>query len=111
MNEYPLSQTEILHYTRLWCRQQGFGYKDLTDHPQIDDCVLLIKWQNQFGDCPPKWKKSIDRLWSYVYNHKYPLKQAHLRRLERITEAILNYRQRQQETRQKIRTLRKTHSS
>jgi hypothetical protein len=92
LDNLPLSNSEITHYTNLWCRNMGFKSKDLTEHPQIDDVILLVKWTKEFKDCPKFWRANIQRIWSYVYVHKMPMKQNHIKKLGKITEGIITWR-------------------
>jgi hypothetical protein len=111
LDTFPLSNSEKTHYTNWWCRRMGFKSKDLNEHPQIDDVVLLVNWTNEFWDCPKFWKPIIERIWSYVYIHKMPMKKSHIKRLEKITQGMIAWRSKRQMQIEKIRTLRKTVSS
>jgi hypothetical protein len=127
MAESPLSINEKNHYTNQWCCSIGVKSKDLgcgvkkdkdgkvkdnqLAHPQIDDVVLLTNWKKEFWDCPKFWKPTINNIWSYVYKHKMPLKDSHLRQLTKITKGIIKWRKTRDEQAYKVRTLRKTTSS
>lgn len=130
MNEQlPLTTSEKIHYTNLWCRQQGIKSADLGGeklvrdnktgkvktkqieaHPAIDDVILLRNWKKEFWDCPHFWKKDIERIWDYVYRKKCPMKATHLGKLKKITEGIIKWRKTRTEQTTKIKNIRQNQS-
>ncbi len=38
------SNSELNHLTNYWCRTLGIHSKDLVEHPQADDVVLLVNF-------------------------------------------------------------------
>jgi len=106
MNSYKdFEQEQLVGY---WVKRFGFTRKDLMSHPQIDDVILLCKIRDEFVDMNNYNRKAFNRIWTFVYNGKYPLKAKHLNKLKHISEHTLRKRRRQQEQRQKLRTLRKS---
>lgn len=111
MSQLRLTTPEKIHYTNLWCREKGIHSKDLENHPQADDVVLLIKWREEMWHKLNKSEQGFfAALWSYAYTHKYSLKQKHLIKLEKVTiEASNRYLKNmviKAQQRQKIRQLR-----
>lgn len=102
-----LSQSELNHYTNLWCKVKGFKSKDLELHPHIDDMILLITIREEYSDFFTQeqwdeWKK----LWVMVYSKKFSLKKFHRKTLEQITIKAIIRQSKQQLQRLKIKQLR-----
>jgi hypothetical protein len=119
IENFPISNSEKIHYTNMWCREQGIKNADLgtvsvkdgkikhnSGHPAIDDVILLRNWKKEFHDCPHFWKKSIERIWDYVYRKKCPMKKSHLGKLQKITLGIIKWRQTRTEQITKIKNIR-----
>lgn len=110
-NNFPLSISELNHYTNLWCREKGIHAIDLEKHKQADDVVLLVLFREQFWrDMTKAQQGSWAAFWSYSYTHKKPLKQKHLKKLENISYSAINTRHfkeiQKAEQRQRIKALR-----
>lgn len=74
------------HYTNLWCRQKGISIRDIEQHPQADDVIMLINWRDAMWDNLDKVQQgSFAGIWSYVYSYKKPIRQKHITKLESIT--------------------------
>jgi hypothetical protein len=98
----------INHFTNHWARGKGIHSIDLEKHPQADDVVLLINFKDEFRHKFIKTEQAqFNGIWGMVYAKQFPLKEKHLRQLEKIINDI-TYRQ---DKMAKIRTLRKTQSS
>jgi hypothetical protein len=112
MNLNLLTQSELkTYYTNVWCKEKGITAKDLGQHPQADDVVLLVKWREEMWiKLTKKEQGAWAAFWSWTYHNKYPLKRKHLIKLEKITlEAVDRHLKNsiiQSQQRQKIRQLR-----
>ena len=107
MSEEPLSKSEKTHYTNLWCREQGIKSRDLTEHDQIDECILLINFRNEFWlDMNQQQRGYWAAYWNRTYHRQFSLKDKHFRQLEAIINSVLFQRQQQQKRRQTIQVLR-----
>lgn len=107
-NALATEQEQLIAY---WVRKHGLKSKDLTQHPQIDDCILLIKIRDSHWK---KFNKSEQALWgaiwNWVYHNECSLKQKHITKLE---QAVINADQRhltklvkQAQVKQRIHQLR-----
>ena len=100
-----LEQEQLVGY---WAKKFSLiSRKDLTEHPQIDDVIFLLKIRDQLG----KYFNNIETgmwgfCWSYTYHKKCRLKKKHIRKLERLTTGILNRLQKQATQRQRIQAHR-----
>lgn len=102
-----LSQSEITHYTNLWCRSKGISSDDLTRHPQIDDIILLLRIKDEFGAEFTKSEQAIwGQKWGWCYNRKFALKNKYRLKLEQLCLTILARRQAKQKAINKIKQLR-----
>ena len=113
MATQPLSKSEITHYTNLWCRQQGFKSRDLDQHPQMDDVVLLVQIiQEYIKETSKAQRIQLLLLWQRVYERAQPLKPKHYQSLERLVLRLEQWRyhrqQRQHLLRQRIKALKRT---
>jgi hypothetical protein len=97
---FRLSNSEKAHYTNLWCREKGIHAKDLENHPQADDVVLLIKFREAFWYSMERSEQGVwAAYWSWTYTKALSLKQKHLKKLESIGNAVA-FRQEKQAQRQ-----------
>lgn len=102
-----LSKREKIHYTNQWCRSIGIRNKDLTNHPSIDDVILLVNFRNEFWQDLTKIEQATwSGFWSIIYHRHYTLKATHLVKLELMAQSALFTRQKQQQRQGKIRALR-----
>lgn len=87
--DYDLEQEQMIGY---WVRKHGLKHKDLSRHPHIDDCILLIKIRDSAWH---KFNKSEQATWGAIWNQVYhkqrALKKKHLTSLE---QAVINSHQR-----------------
>lgn len=102
-----LSISEQIHFTNLWCREQGIKSRDLTNHPTIDDAIFLINFRNEGWF----WMDSSDRgvwaaYWNRVYHKQFKLKDKHYTKLEKIAQAIIHRQQVRHQLSNKIKNLR-----
>ena len=109
MANLPLSQSEITHYTNLWCRSKGISAKDLEKHPQADDLVLLINIREATWHMLNSQEQGVwAAYWGWVYTKKFSLKNKHIKKLEAITyQALARYNNLEQ-ARKKIKVRRLT---
>lgn len=108
-----LSKSELAHYTNLWCKSKGISSKDLTEHPQADDIILLVNFRQELWQHMTKSQQaSWGAFWSYSYTWKKPLRKKHLTKLENISISAINTKKfkdiKAQEQRQRIRQLKQT---
>lgn len=97
----------VEHYTNLWCRQKGIHAKDLENHPQADDVVLLIKFREQFWPyMDAKEQGAWASYWSWTYTRKFSLKQKYLEKLAIIGNSATFKKQKQQERIATIKAMR-----
>lgn len=86
-----LTIKEINHYTNYWCKTKGITSKDLEQHPQVDDVILLVAFRDAMWD-----KLNVSEracwagYWSSVYVKKNKLKSKALTKLEQITIIATN---------------------
>jgi hypothetical protein len=109
MNIDQLSSSEKTHYTNLWCRQQGIKSRDLTNHPTIDDAILMIHIRNEFW----AYFDSSDRgvwaaFWKRVYHLQFKLKPKHLKKIERIVNSGIYRQQQDLKAKEKIKAIRES---
>lgn len=108
MDQWHTNQEQLIGY---WVKSRGLKHKDLTNHPQIDDCILLIRARDSY------WLKFTvserahwAAVWEWCYHKRKALKAKHLNKLEHnIMAAETRHTQRQQQaqiTRQKIQARR-----
>jgi hypothetical protein len=110
---YPLSTSELNHYTNSWCRSKGFKSKDLMSHPAMDDVVFLVQYRDALWTKLSKSEQAFwGALWDWTYYKGFRIKQKHLAKAEQIVldaEARYNWRQQQADkARNKIKELRQT---
>jgi hypothetical protein len=102
-----LGQSQIKHYTNLWCQSRGIQAEDLENHPQADDVVLLIKIREQFWNFLNKSEQGVwSAYWSSVYHKKFALKKNALTKLELITNSAIFKQQQQAKRQATIRAMR-----
>ena len=84
-------QEQLLGY---WVKQFGITSKDLNNHPQIEDLMLLIRWKAEFyHDSKSKHKRFFENTWNWVYYNKRALKEKQLSSLGYFAEGIIRHRQ------------------
>lgn len=124
MNEQtPLTNSEKIHYTNLWCKELGIKSKDLgcgftrtmngkiitlPQHPAIDDVILLIKVRQEFWSFFNAHERGIwAGYWKTVYHLGFPLKAKATKKIETIVSSGIYKQQQRQVQADKIRQLRK----
>lgn len=84
-------QEQLVGY---WIKRHGITKSDLTEHPQIDDVMLLIRWKDEFyRDGKAKHKRFFDNTWSWVYHNRLPLKANHLNILRHYAQGTIRHRE------------------
>jgi hypothetical protein len=102
-----LSINEINHYTNLWCREKGIHAKDLEEHPQADDVVLLINFRDAFWNIMTPAEQGVwAAYWGWTYSKALSLKKKHLKKLENIGNSLAFRQQQQAQRLEKIKVLR-----
>lgn len=102
-----LTRQQLQHYTNQWCYANGIKQRDLTNHPNIDDVVLLVNFRNEFWQDLSKIEQATwSGFWSIIYHRQFNLKAKHLAKLELMAQSALFQRQKTQERRGKIQALR-----
>jgi hypothetical protein len=102
-----LSSSQKQYYTNYWCKTLGIKSKDLEDHPQIDDVIMLIRLRQDLWSLMSINEQSIwSGIWSWVYHHKYILTKKNLDKLEKIVSNIQFRQQLHQAQRNKIKQIR-----
>jgi hypothetical protein len=103
MNEY---QQDYL--ISKWLRSKGLTVRDIEQHPQITDVILLSHWRDALWDDANLSERSFwGTQWDWAYIRQYPLKKKMLTKLENITTIINNRQQGKQQQRLYIQSLRK----
>jgi len=102
---FDLEQEQLIGY---WVKRYGFTKKDLDCHPRIDDVILLCRIREEFSDMNNYNRKRFNKIWNFVYFHKFPLKAKNLQTLKSLAEHTLRKRNRQQRQAQEIRNRRKS---
>ena len=87
--ERNTEQEQLVGY---WVKRFGINRKDLVEHPQIDDVMLLIDFARQFPDMNNHQQARFDRVWRWVYNGTLPLKTKHFKSLYRTGTTIRRWR-------------------
>lgn len=81
-----LSKSELEHYTNYWCKSKGISSKDLTEHPRIDDIILLLAFREAMWIKLNKAEQGCwSGYWSSIYHKRNRLKGKALKKLEQIT--------------------------
>lgn len=102
-----LTKKQLQHFTNIWCRENGIKQRDLTNHPNIDDVILLVNFRNEFWRDLTKIEQATwSGFWSIIYHRHFTLKAKHLAKLELMAQSALFQRQRTQQRRSKIQALR-----
>lgn len=89
MTHQEQTQEQLVGY---WIKRFGISKRDLDNHPQIDDVMLLIKFAREFKDINNYRQKQFTRIWRWVYTNQMPLKAKHLRQLNHIGEQLIRFR-------------------
>ena len=86
MNLNLLTQSELkTYYTNVWVRTKGLKIRDITNHPQIDDAILLVKIRDEYWQFFNAGNKGLwAALWDKVYHLQFNLKAKHLKKLEQL---------------------------
>ncbi len=102
-----LTKKELQHFTNMWCQTNGIKQRDLTNHPNIDDVILLVNFRNEFWSDLTKIEQATwSGFWSIIYHRQFSLKAKHLAKLESIAQSAIFTRQRHQQRQGKIKALR-----
>lgn len=86
-------------------RKLGVSRKDLVNHPQVNDVMLLIKYRDEFVDMNHYHKNKFDSAWRWCYSNKYALKRKHLNWLEHGAKHTINKRKNQARAQAKAQAL------
>jgi hypothetical protein len=110
-NQYPLSSSEVTHYTNWWCRSKGIKSKDLDSHPSINDVVFLIQFRDAMWSKLNKSEQAFwGAIWDWTYHKGFQLKKKHLTKAEQVVvDAETRYQAKQNQiikARNKISQLR-----
>ena len=102
-----ISQREITKIANDFCRSKGISYSDLTNHPNLDDVMILIRIRDSYWDVLTSEERGIwGAYWGFAYVKSFRLKDKHITKIERIVK-YGEYRKNQKEqARNKIRKLR-----
>jgi len=103
--DFDLTQEQYIGY---WVRQHGLKHKDLSKHPQIDDCIFLIKIRNSivFNQFSRSEQASWGAIWNYVYHKQYPLKNKYINSMEQAVRKVLQRQENIKLLRNKIKQAR-----
>ena len=93
-----------------WAKRfAGISAKDLTNHPQIDDVIMLLKIRDHLGTHFNNKESGMwGFCWSYTYHKRCHLKKKHLKKLETLVSGIIRRQNKQQQARQRIQARRRT---
>ena len=105
------SHSELEPLTNYWCKTLGIKANDLTQHPQIDDVILLIKFINEYEkEFTPKQRVYVYIMWDSCYIKYKPLSEKYLKALTKLIHRLQQVRnlktKHKQKARQKIKALR-----
>jgi len=100
-----LEQEQLVGY---WTKKfSRISRKDLSEHPQIDDIIFLLKIRDNLGKHFNNKESGMwGFCWSYTYHKKMRLKGKHLKKLETLVTGINTRLEKQNIARQKIQALR-----
>jgi hypothetical protein len=110
MNLDLLTQDQLkTYYTNRWCVEHGIKSRDILNHPQIDDAILLINIREEFW----KFLNAQDRgiwaaYWKKVYHLQFPLNKKSLKKLEKISNNGIYWQSQAQLKIQTIKALRES---
>ena len=104
------SYSELEHLTNYWCRTLGIHSKDLMEHPQIDDVIILIKFIKEYEkEFTPKQRIYVYIVWDWCYAKRKPLSKKYLKALTKILYRLQQVRNLKakstKQARQKIKAL------
>ena len=99
------------HLTNYWCRTLGIHNRDLHEHPQIDDVIILVKLIQEYQqEFTPKQRILVYIIWDWCYNKRRPLTRKYLKALEKLIYRIHQIRnlklKAKNKARQKIKAIR-----
>jgi hypothetical protein len=103
-----LTQDQLkTYYTNVWVRTKGLKIRDITNHPQIDDAILLIKIRDEYWSFFNSNNKGLwSALWNKVYHLQFNLKAKHLKQLEQLIITATSRQQTLEKQRQLIKANR-----
>jgi hypothetical protein len=103
-----LTQDQLkTYYTNLWVRTKGLKIRDITNHPQIDDAILLVKIRDEYWSFFNSNNKGLwAALWNKVYHLQFNLKAKHLKQLEQLVITATSRQQTLEKQRQLIKASR-----
>jgi hypothetical protein len=85
--------TLIQGVTNYWCRTLGIHNRDLDQHPQIDDVIILIKFIQEYErEFTPKQRVLAWVMWDWCYVKRRPLTKKYLKALEKTIYMIRHIR-------------------
>ena len=104
-----LTQDQLkTYYTNVWVRTKGLKIRDITNHPQIDDAILLVKIRDEYWSFFNSNNKGLwAALWNKVYHLQFNLKAKHLKQLEQLVITATSRQQTLEKQRQLIKANRK----
>lgn len=105
----PLSISEKIHYTNLWCKELGIKsadlgcqyrvgedgkiLKEIQPHPQIDDVIILVRFLREYlNELADSKRVHLHIMWNWVYTQKKPLTKKYLKQLNRLATQLNNIR-------------------
>ena len=101
------TNSEIKFFTNYWCKTKGIHSRDLENHPQADDVVLMLKWRDDLWQLLNKSEQAIwGAYWNVVYHKRRKLTFKALTKLEKITINAIGRQQAVTTQRQRIKSLR-----
>jgi hypothetical protein len=119
----PLSDSEKVHYTNLWCRELGIKSVDLgcgftrningkivskPQHPALDDVILLIKVRQEFWTFFNAHEKGVwAGYWNTVYHYGFPMKVKAIKKIETLVSSGIYKKSQRKLQAEKIKQLRK----
>jgi len=108
MNLNLLTQSELkTYYTNVWVKTKGLKIRDITNHPQIDDAILLVTIRDEYWSFFNASNKGLwAALWNKVYHLQFKLKNKHLKQLEQLVITGTSRQQELNQTRQLIKANR-----
>jgi hypothetical protein len=103
-----LTQSQLkTYYTNVWIKTKGLKIRDITNHPQIDDAILLVKIREEYWSFFNSSNKGLwAALWNRVYHLQFNLKSKQLKQLEQIVITATSRQQTLEKQRQLIKANR-----
>lgn len=101
MKTTNITHNQLVGY---WAKTKGITSKDLEQHKQINDVVLLLQFKDHFRVHFTKSETaSWGAIWGIVYHKKRSLKQKHLHTLANIGKRIKHRQEKIKQFRQQNR--------